>query len=52
MFTNVFRPVIKKFDNIKLWEFKVEGISRENFLGHPRVGNVEFKMKCKIFQKL
>ena len=32
------------FQDIKLWKFKVEGISGKNILGHPQGGNFEFEM--------
>ena len=52
MFINGFRLVIHMFQDQKLCKFKVEGISRENILGHLQGGNFEFKMMVLRYRKI
>ena len=47
MFTNVFRPMIEMFQVMKLWKFKVAGISEEDILGHPQGEDFEFEKEGK-----
>ena len=52
MFTNAFRPVKEMFKDMKLWKFKVEGISGENIFGHHlRVGILNVKWWFNDIQK-